>query len=314
MLETLALDSLLILILLLLIPIGLYRGGFREVCSAAGVLLGLLVAQQWAERWGQWVADTSGIDDGVSRFMVAVAVLVLFGGSIGYAAASAFTYSPSPGGRLFGGLLALATGVLFLGALIQFVATYLYDGVYPDLIRRGFVSRALSIGFDWVLLGVSATVLLAIVLGMIVRERETDDLVIDVPREPAATIRRPAVVPAMAPEPVNLDPARSEPGAAAHTEGTATVRIKEVRHWEEATPPTMHDLQSGWSRTWPSSVTPDMKGPPPRSAARSRIQRPAGPARPAAQTAEEAVIRDWLAEDQNAPGTAGQPRRPVEDE
>ncbi len=314
MLETLALDSLLILILLLLIPIGLYRGGLREVCSAAGVLLGLLVAQQWSDRWGQWVADTTGIDDGVSRFMVAVAVLVLFAGLIGYAAASAFSHTPSPGSRLFGGLLAFASGVLFLGALIQFVATYLYDGVYPDIIRRGFVSRALSIGFDWVLLGVSVMILLAVVLGMIVRERDTGELIVEMPREQVATVRRPAVAPVMAPEPVNLDPAlpeSAEPGPAA---GTATVRIKEVRHWEEPTPPTMHDLQSGWSRTWPSSVTSDVKGPPPRSGAGTRNQRPIGTSRPAAQSPDEAVIRDWLAEDRKSPGAPRQPRRPVEDE
>jgi len=314
MLEALALDSLLILILLLLFPIGLYRGGLREVCSAAGVLLGLIVAQQWADRWGIWVAETTGIDDGVSRFMVAVAVLVLFAGLIGYAAASAFTYAPGPGGRLYGGLIALVTGVLFLGALIQFVATYLYDGVYPDLIRRGFVARTLSVGFDWVLLAVSAVVLLATILGMIVRERETDEVLIEVPRDSTAAIRRPAVVPAMAPEPVTLDPARAEPGKEESIASTATVKIREVRHWEEPTPPTMEDLQSGWSRTWPSSVTAETKGPGPRPGGAVKRVPPAASARPAPQTSEEAVIRDWLAEDRGAKGTPRRSNRPTEDE
>ena len=314
MLETLALDSLLILILLLLIPIGLYRGGLREVCSAAGVLLGLIVAQQWADRWGGWLADTTGIDDGVSRFMVAVAILVLFAGLIGYAAASAFAYSPGPGGRLYGGLIALASGVLFLGALIQFVATYLYDGVYPDLIRRGFVSRALSVGFDWVILAVSAVVLLAILLGMIVRERETDELASDVSRDSLSTVRRPAVVPAMASEPVNLDPARSEPAKEDVVAATASVKIREVRHWEEATPPTMQDLQSGWSRTWPSSVTADTKAGGSRPGGKARRPLPPAAQRPANQSTEEAVIRDWLAEDRNTTGAPARSTRPVKDE
>lgn len=317
MIETLALDSLLILILLLLIPIGLYRGGLREVCSAAGVLLGLIVAQQWADRWGGWVADASGIDDGVSRFVVAVTVLVLFAALIGYAAASAFSYSPGPGGRLYGGLIALASGVLFLGALIQFVATYLYDGIYPDLIRRGYVSRALSVGFDWVLLAVSAFILVATVLGMIVRERETDEIVIDLPRDPVVTTRRSAAAPALAPEPVNLDPARTDPSNQDETTRTSAVRIREVRHWEEPTPPTMQDLQSGWTRTWPSSVTSDSKGPkgPPRRAGgSSRTPRSSTPARPVPQTSEEAVIRDWLAEDRDANAGPRRPDRPIEDE
>lgn len=316
MVETLALDSLLILILLLLIPIGLYRGGLREACSAAGVLLGLIVAQHWADRWGGWVANASGIDVGVSRFMVAVTVLVLFAGLIGYAAAAAFSYSPGPGGRLYGGLIALASGVLFLGALIQFVATYLYDGVYPDLIRQGYVSRALSVGFDWVLLAVSAFILVATVLGMIVRERETDEIMIDLPHDPVASVRRPAPAPTMAPEPINLAPARSDKVDQEETARTSAVRIREVRHWEEPTPPTMQDLQSGWTRTWPSSVTPEVKGSPgPRRAgADARTPRSSTPARRGAQTSEEATIRDWLAEDQGANPRRERIDRPVEDE
>ena len=130
MIESLVLDLLLILILLLLVPIGMYRGGLREVCSAAGVLLGLLVATQWSARWGDWLADLTGIDVGVSQFVVALGTMVIFGGLIGYGAAASFAYAPGPGGRLYGGLIALLTGVIFLGALIQFVALYLYDDVY----------------------------------------------------------------------------------------------------------------------------------------------------------------------------------------
>lgn len=314
MLESLALDALLILILLLLIPIGLYRGGIREVCSAAGVLLGLLVAQQWSLRWGAWTAGTTGIDEGISQFVVAVTILVLFAALIGYGAASAFPHSPGPGGRLYGGLIALGNGVLFLGALIQFVATYLYGGVYPDLIRRGFVARALSVGFDWVLLAVSAIVVLATVLGMIVRERETVDIPDDVRREPLVTLKRPATVPVMAPEPENLDPVRSDTDEQGPVAGTATVKIREVRHWEEATPPTMQDLQSGWSRTWPSSVTKDSKPAPPRSSPGPRPSRPPATGRPAAQSSEESVIRDWLAEDRDGSGNRTRGNRPVEDE
>jgi hypothetical protein len=314
MIESLALDAMLILILLLLVPIGLYRGGLREVCSAAGILLGLLVAQQWADHWGSWVADTTGIDEGVSRFVVALTVLVMFAGLIGYAAASAFSYAPGPGGRIYGGMIALASGVLFLGALIQFVATYLYDGVYPDIIRRGFVSRALSIGFDWVLLIVSAIVLLAIVLGSIVRERETDDLV-EPHREPLATIRRPAVVPAMAPEPESLAPAadQAEPSASI-PKATAGVKIREVRHWEEQVPPTMQDLQSGWTRTWPSSVTSPSHSQSTRPGSGPRRVRPANPSASRPQSPDEAVIRDWLADDRRDTEPTSRPPRPVEDE
>lgn len=301
MLDTLVLDSLLILILLLLIPLGLYRGGLREVCSAAGLLLGLHVAQQWSSSWGDWIANVTGIDDGVSRFIVAVGTMVLFTAAIGYGAAASFSYTPGPGGRLFGGLISLFAGVIFLGALIQFVAAYLYDGVYPDLIREGYVSRSLSIGFEWVLLIVAGLALLAALFGMVVREREFEEAMVEVP---AATnvARRSSVMPAMAPEPTNLEPSESPVSEPVTVANTSTVKIREVRHWEEPTPPTMQDLQSGWSRTWPSSVTSDMPKAK-RSSGDIRTPRsPQAPRKPAGSP-DEAVIRDWLSEDQQGRST-----------
>lgn len=310
MLETLALDSLLILILLLLIPIGMYRGGLREVCSAAGVLLGLLVALQWSNRWGGWLADSSGIDDGVARFAVAVTTIVVFAGVIGYGAAATFSHTPGPGGRVFGGLISLASGVVFLGALIQFVAIYLYDDVYPDIIRDGYVSRSLSIGFDWVLLIVAGLVLLAALFGTIVRERDTGAIMFEVPRD-AVAVRRPAIVPTMAPEPENLEPGARESADPEALSATAAVKIREVRHWEEPTPPTIQDLKSGWSRTWPSSVTSE----PPKAARPGRSFRHGKPSQSPRRTQgspDEAVIRDWLAEDQ--PTLRSRLPRPLDDE
>jgi len=307
MIEALALDLLLIFILLLLVPIGLYRGGVREVCSAAGVLLGLLVATAWSSRWGEWLADLTGIDTSVSQFVVAVGTIVTFAALIGYGAAASFAYSPGPGGRLYGGLIALMSGVIFLGAVIQFVATYLYDGVYPDLIRDGYVSRALSTGFDRVLLAVSLAALLATLFGMIVRERETDEVMIEVSR-PEPVTRRSAPKPVQAPEPVSIEPASGE-AAAEPMSNTATVKIREVRHWEEPVPPTLQDLKSGWSRTWPSDVSREAPKPswsprvPPQPQSRPNQGKPSNP--------DEAVIRDWLAEDRPR-GTPS--RRPPRDE
>lgn len=298
MLETLALDSLLVLILLLLIPIGMYRGGLREVCSAAGVMLGLLVALQWSERWGGWIADSAGIDDGVARFAVAVASIVIFAGVIGYGATASFAYSPGPGGRVFGGLISLVSGVVFLGAVIQFVSTYLYDGVYPDIVRGGYVSRLLSIGFDWVLLIVAALVLLAALFGTIVRERDTGETVFEIQRD-AVAARRPHPAPALAPEPVTLEPNSAERTDVDALNATAAVKIREVRHWEEPTPPSIQDLRSGWSRTWPSSVASD-----PQQTARPgrgpRDKKIPAAKRKSEGSPDEDVIRDWLAEDQQS--------------
>ncbi len=313
MIEALALDALLILILLLLIPIGLYRGGLREVCAAAGLLLGLLVAGEWSGRWGDWMAEAAGFDAGVSKFVVAIATMVLCAGVIGYGAAASFSYSPGPGGRMYGGLIALLTGVIFLGALIQFVSIYLYDDVLPDIIRDGYVSRALTVGFDWVLLAVAGAVLLATLFGTVVREREIGETTIDYAPERPQPARRVPTSTATAPEPVTLEPSASNEPANDVVGHTAAVKIREVRHWEEPKPPTMQELQSGWTRTWPSSVTGDAgkvagsrRDPRTPRTGSSSAKKPGSP--------DEAVIRDWLANDQSPPGTRSQPRRPAEDE
>ena len=311
MIESLVLDLLLILILLLLVPIGMYRGGLREVCSAAGVLLGLLVATQWSARWGDWLADLTGIDVGVSQFVVALGTMVIFGGLIGYGAAASFAYAPGPGGRLYGGLIALLTGVIFLGALIQFVALYLYDDVYPEVIRNGYVSRALSVGFDWVLLYVALAVLLATLFGMVVRERDTEEIMVELPRDSA--VRRPVVAPVMAPEPITLEPQAEAQPVVDDVDRAAQVKIREVRHWEEATPPTAQELKSGWTRTWPSSVTTDANKVPWDSAPTRSAKSAQSSSRPKSSP-DEAVIRDWLAEDQRAKRPPSPPARPIEDE
>ena len=305
MLEAIALDVLLFLILLLLIPIGMYRGGLREVCSSAGLLLGLLVASQWSDRWGTWLADQTGIDAGISRFAVAVGTIVVFTGVIGYGGATSFAYTPGAGGRMYGGLLSLLNGIVFLGAVIQFVATDLHDGVYPDLIRSSYLARALSVGFDWVILAVSLAALLATLFGMIVRERDTDQVMVDIARE-APRARRAAPAPAQATEPVTIEPAAApDPGEV--LANTATVKIREVRHWEEPTPPTLQDLRSGWSRTWPSDVT---KEPAKPSWTPREPRAPQAPGK-APATPDETVIRDWLADDQSR---GERKRRPGSDE
>ncbi|MGI8964316.1 MAG: hypothetical protein ACR2GI_07410, partial [Thermomicrobiales bacterium] len=134
--------------------------------------------------------------------------------------------------------------------------------------------------------------------------------VFELHRDPVGA-RRPATVPTLAPEPVTLEPTATERAEQEALGATAAVKIREVRHWEEPTPPTIQDLQSGWSRTWPGSVTSE----PPKSARSGRGQRGnnvPSPKRKSGGSPDEAVIRDWLAEDQET--LRSRLPRPVDDE
>ncbi|MBA2246860.1 MAG: CvpA family protein [Chloroflexia bacterium] len=313
MVQSIVLDALLLLILMLLVPLGFYRGGMREVCSAAGLLLGLLITNEWAERWGSWVASRVDVRTGVSQFVVAVTVLTLVTALVGYGAAAGFSSRPGPGGRMYGGLIALLTGAVFLGSVINFVTRFLTDGEYPALVENGYLARALSIGLDWVLLGVGLTVVLASVFGMIVRERDTDEYEIPVTYQaagaaPSAPGPRPAAPRELARReqaPDKIEPV--SPPEIAVRERSAAVRVKEVRHWEESPPAMPSDLATNWHRTWPGGT----KGSSLR--ARSEAQATRRPASddpaPDQQTTgghDARVIRDWLADDGDGP--APQPR------
>ncbi len=309
MLPSLALDALLVLIILLLIPLGMYRGGQREVCSAAGLMLGYLIADAWAVRWGDWVAETSGINSGVSRFVVAVLVLVIVTGTVGYGAAAAFSHRPGPGGRLFGGLIALFSGVFLIGAMIEFVRRHLHDGEIPILVREGYVSRALATGFDWVLLLVVFGALVATLFGMLVRERDTDDVMMEIPHDPP--VRRAAPLPVQAPEPVGIEPSATSATGDLRSEPTAAVRIREVRHWEEPTTPNRADLATGWSQTWPAvdrEPTSRGSGAPGRRKSTNLSGQPA-----ASSSSDEDVLSNWLEREQrSAPDSPD--RNPQSDE
>ncbi|HVL22840.1 MAG TPA: CvpA family protein [Thermomicrobiales bacterium] len=297
MLSSLVLDALLVLILLMIIPLGFFRGGLREVCTSGGLLLGILLAEQWASRWGQRVADVANIDEGAATFAVAVAIVVLAAAIVGYGASAAFAYRPGPGGRLYGGYLALLNGMVFAGFLINAVIVYVNDGERPAMIEDGYVSRALSVGFEWVLLAGAGGILLATLFGMFVRERAEDEFAY----VPPAHASEPAVSAAptrrLAPP---TEPEKIEPPAPAESHPTAPVRIREVRHWEDRTEPPQREYGGGWQRTWPGA-TPSQ---PQRSArdqtARYKAQPTTPPATPgASQGTDKDVLRQWLDQDRS---------------
>lgn len=329
MLQSLTLDAFVILILLLLSLLGFMRGGLREVCSAAGLLFGVAMVSQWATSLGDWLARSVNIDQGAGRFIGAVFILLVSTMICGYGAGSAFVYQPAPGGRMYGGLLGLLVGVVFVGYVINYVSVYLLDGSYPAVVKSSYIARALSVGIDWVLLAVAGVIVLATAFGLLVREQAPDQYMQSfrpippdmgygksaaevLPKAKAATPtdKTEKVEPAPATAPVG-DPALSDTQ-------TAPMRIREVRHWEEpVSPPT--DLHSGWSQTWPVSAS----GTPPKplwdtNAARRRQQTPAAterstpgarPDRSKPQNDAE-VLREWLAQDDDTPG----PNRPKKDE
>lgn len=257
MVEAILLDSLLILAVLLLIPLGVARGGLREVCSAAGMLLGILVSQLWAVRWGDWVSDLVGADARSSRLIVAVVIVLTTTAIVGYGASSAFSYSPGPGGKIFGAVIAVVNGVVLAGFVVNSVAMYINNGEFPNVVEEGQISRTLAGEFDWVLLIAAGVVILLSLMGMVVREREpADEQWMATPVMGKSRVRQ------VMPTKPYLEEETEAVTAVHPTDATSAgppVKVKEVRHWEEQTRiPTKTkrpDTITGWQRTWPKSAT-----------------------------------------------------------
>lgn len=294
MLTSLVLDALLILIILMMVPLGFLRGGLREVSTSAALLLGILMAEQWAAQWTGWLLRLFDMGEGAARFTMSILIVVVITGIVGYGGSAAFSWRPGPGGRMYGAYLALLNAVIFVGFLINSYIEQIFNGEVPETINRAYVSRAVSVGFEWMLLIGTLGVLGATLFGMIVRERGGEDEGFE--KAPTAEdlyhIRyeqpRPQVRPLNDPEATQQT----------HDVPHKPVRIREVRHWEEEPPARIPDSSygSGWRQTWPddrgASTRKPFSGPSSsRSSAPSRDQSASG--------SQRDVLRDWMQSDKD---------------
>lgn len=315
MMQPLLLDALLFLVIVLLIPIGVHRGGLREACTAAGLLLGMHLVDEWAATWGGWLSDLTGIVPNVMTFIVAILVLLLTTAFVGYGATAAFASTPGAGGRMYGAILAFLIGAVFLGSVITYVDRYLYEGETPDIVRDGYISRALSFGIGWILLIAALVIVLTTLFGMIVRERDSDEFVMPIARAPVAAPSARVAESPPAKEAEKIEPVVPDPRkvASEDIQRTAPIKIREVRHWDEQqsleTPPS----GSRWNQTWPQGGGPSAvqrsRASQRDGASRRPVRRPSGepsaPAEPGTNQDEASVLKDWLAEDGGSGGRGG---------
>lgn len=294
MLTSLVLDALLVLIVLMMVPLGFLRGGLRELSTSAALLLGILMADHWADRWSTVLTRWTTMGEGAARFAMAVLIVVVITGFVGYGGSAAFSWRPGPGGRGYGAYLALLNAMVFIGFIINRYIRDIFDGRVPETIDRAWVSRALSVGFEWILLFGTIGILIATVFGMFVRERGDDEEFVagPAPEEPYHVRYEP---PRAQVRPLN-DPEETQ---VSQPVPPKPVRIREVRHWEDETPqrPPESTYGSGWRQTWPE----DRQGP-------ARPHQPGAPspgkpeaARPSSGNQRD-VLRDWMRSEKDRPG------------
>lgn len=295
MLTSIVLDALLILIVIMMVPLGFLRGGLRELSTSAALLLGILMADQWAERWSGVLERWTAMGQDAARFAMSVLIVVAITGIVGYGGSAAFSWKPGPGGRGYGAYLALLNAMVFIGFLINTYIETIFDGRVPETIDSAYASKAVSVGFEWILLAGTVGILAATLFGMLVRERGDEEPVAVGPTpedlyhvryEPA----RPQVRPLNDPEETQV---RQEVPQ-------KPIRIREVRHWEdeEAAAPPDTSYGSGWRQTWPG----DSNAPANQRPAGSSSRKPQEEApRKSPSGAQRDVLRDWMRSEKDRP-------------
>lgn len=159
------LDLLMGLVLLMFVPIGLWRGALREWLTLAGIALGGLLASSWGSAWGDDLSRASGMDPNLAAFAVATAFFLGTTLVVGYGGGVTLPYRPDLTGanRALGALLGLANGTMILSGLLQLMQRHLFAGRGDSPLKTAGLATFLIDSVGWVYLG-----LLLLLLGFVV--------------------------------------------------------------------------------------------------------------------------------------------------
>ncbi|HEX5506307.1 MAG TPA: CvpA family protein [Thermomicrobiales bacterium] len=161
------LDLLMALIIVMFIPIGLWRGALREWVALAGILLGAALAAEWAYPWGGDLANELLIDPKLARFAVGALLFLAVTLFIGYGAGMALPYRPdlSWPNRLLGALLGLGNGALILSSALRIMQHNLFDDQASSPLLGSALAYVLIEQIGWVLLALTVVFFLTVWIG-----------------------------------------------------------------------------------------------------------------------------------------------------
>lgn len=151
---------------------GLRRGGLKEGTALVGVLLGALLVEYWARRWGQAVSQRSGLKLETATWLLSLGLLLGTALLSGYGSGLLIRRHIMKSGERLGGAL---LGLLNMGLLVSFTLRYTQQFYFneanpaqqvPSWIRSGLLSRYMLEWVGLVLLGAAGVLaLLSIITG-----------------------------------------------------------------------------------------------------------------------------------------------------
>lgn len=147
------------IVLLLGLANGLRRGGLKEGTALIGVLLGALLVEFWARRWGETLSQRSGLKLNTAILLLSLTLLIGTALFSGYGSGLFFRRTAMKSGERIGGAV---LGLLNMGLLVSFALRYTQQLYFEEAspaqpvlswIRTGVVSRYMLNWQGQVLLG-----------------------------------------------------------------------------------------------------------------------------------------------------------------
>lgn len=162
------LDLLMAFIVVMFIPIGLWRGALREWMALGGIMLASAFAAEWAVAGGDNLAAWASIDARVARFAVGSLAFIGVTLVVGYGSGVALPYRPDltwPN-RLTGAALSLVNGLLILSGALRIMQRFLFDDARTSPLLTSLLANYLITSIGWTLLALVTLLVASVGAGL----------------------------------------------------------------------------------------------------------------------------------------------------
>lgn len=162
------LDVLMAFIVIMFVPIGIWRGALREWMALGGIVLAGALADEWATGGGDQFAMWASLDQRVARFTVGSLLFVGLILLLGYGSGITLPYRPDltwPN-RLTGAAISLGNGTLILSGVLRIMQRYLFDDAPSSPLLTSYFAAYLIKSIGWTYLALACLLALAVGAGL----------------------------------------------------------------------------------------------------------------------------------------------------
>jgi uncharacterized membrane protein required for colicin V production len=151
---------------------GFWRGVAKEVFISSALLLGISLAQQWGDRWGNWVGDQSRLTRDEAVFATSITTVLVVSVILGYVGCMLAGLPPADApGRVGGFVLGATNAVFAIAVILGWARQHVLNDARLLTLDETRLGSWLSENTDWVLFGATLSALGVVIASWQVRRR-----------------------------------------------------------------------------------------------------------------------------------------------